>query len=150
MINYRPHEEKMYVASPTRNRQPQKLSQWKTAILLNSCFSPKQPLLKATSPNFLLFLYNITFLSFVRLAFGFCYSPPIPNCNHLMFLNKAIFFWSNNWLLFLRSTWHTKKKKCQLSENASIHKKLNLLIIEFYQSTRNGIKYWIYLLFSKY
>lgn len=38
--NSRPQQEKMHIASPTRNRPPQQLNQRETIIILNSCFFP--------------------------------------------------------------------------------------------------------------
>lgn len=40
IINYRPQEEKMYIASLIRNWLPQQLSQWEAVIILNSSFPP--------------------------------------------------------------------------------------------------------------
>lgn len=46
---------------------------------------------KTTPSNFLFLLQKITLLSFVGLAYGFCHSLFVPQCNSLLFLNKPIF-----------------------------------------------------------
>ena len=40
IINYRPQQEEMYIASTTRNQLTQQLSQWQTVTILNPCFPP--------------------------------------------------------------------------------------------------------------
>ena len=51
-------------------------------------FSPNKTFLKLTPHNSLLLLYKVIFLSFVRLAYDFCYSFLAPNCNFSTILEK--------------------------------------------------------------
>lgn len=78
-----------YIASSTRNQPPLQLSPSGIGITLDS--SVQRTFLPNT-PNFLLPLHKIMFLSFVSwTCLCFCCSLLVPDCNSLVFLNKPIF-----------------------------------------------------------
>lgn len=72
---------------------------WNLHMLKLLIFSSER--LFKTSHNFL-FLHKITYLSSVELAYAFCYSLPVPNCNSCCSQINPFFAGKNN--LFLRST----------------------------------------------
>lgn len=99
----------MYIKSPTEIDYPSNLASekpsppWTLAFLQWTRIqnNPSQPPL---------FLNHITFLSFVGLVYGFCYSLLVPNCNSLMFLNKSIFAGERTgYFLFKVNRGHTEE-----------------------------------------
>lgn len=101
---YKPGQEEAYFtrlagekfSSCPATTQPMR-SQHHPELLLSSNYL----LLITAPPNFLLLLYKITFPSFVL---GICLWFPIVGMSRieilLLFLNKLIFCWWNNWLFF--------------------------------------------------
>ena len=115
-INYRPQQEEFSSAS----NQP---SQWEVPTSLTLLF-PQWTFFKLTHPNCLLLLYKVTFLSFVGLAYDFCYSFLAPNCNFSTILEKRkqkLFFCQQyNWLFIFRFDKGNKTKILQLKKKPLI------------------------------
>lgn len=76
---------------PRKKLTSQHLSQWETVVILNSAFPQWTFRSKWPLPTVFFFSKLHSSPLFVGLAYDFCYSLLVQNCNTLPFLSKPIF-----------------------------------------------------------